>query len=87
MFEIFALSTTGLRAGDGNRTRMASLEGWPLRYDYRSNNPDHETLILDSVDRRKRLGTLRALTKEPQLGRFGIRRTLGGAEDRTIVEP
>jgi hypothetical protein len=31
MFEIFALSTTGLRAGDGNRTRMASLEGWVLQ--------------------------------------------------------
>jgi hypothetical protein len=26
--ETIALSTKSLRAGDGNRTRMASLEGW-----------------------------------------------------------
>ena len=28
--ETIALSTKSLRAGDGNRTRMASLEGWTV---------------------------------------------------------
>src|SRR5580700_7661426 len=28
VLETIALSTKSLRAGDGNRTRMASLEGW-----------------------------------------------------------
>jgi hypothetical protein len=30
VLEVIALSTKTMRAGDGNRTRMASLEGWTL---------------------------------------------------------
>ena len=37
-----------------------------MQSDRRNNNPDHEALLLDSIERTERLGTLRALSRGSQ---------------------
>ena len=59
------------RAGDGDRTRMASLEGWRVLQHRQGNNADQALFLLEDLVRSSHLGTPWALR---QGRRFELRR-------------
>ena len=75
MRQVNALSTKIRGAGDGDRTRMASLEGWMTQHHCSNYDADQATLLFASFARPSRLGTLWALSQQ----------TLKAVDDSNIV--